>query len=117
MSVKNAAGQVINARPAAMAMEPSSGTIGVACPAAPTGLAYIAYPSCHMVAGVDVSTGTIVTAITFDATGVPTVMADPTNVSCPSECDGTGMIAPGIRPVALDLEVDPRSQRTLLAIG
>lgn len=117
MPVKNAAGTVINARPAAMAFEPTGGTIGVACPAVPQGLAYIAYPSCHMVAGVDVSTGTIVTAITFDAAGIPTVVADPTNMTCPSECDGAGMITAGTRPVTLDLEVDGRSQRTLLTIG
>ena len=84
-------------------------------PAEPTGLAYIAYPSCHAVAGIDVSTGTIVTHILFDAMGVPTVVPNG-NLSCPAECDGMPT-TPGTRPVALDLEKDPRTGRTLLAIG
>ncbi|HEY5925513.1 MAG TPA: hypothetical protein VIV11_27700, partial [Kofleriaceae bacterium] len=115
MDVKNAAGEVIRARPAAMVFEPPGGTIGVACPAQPTGIAYIAYPSCHLVAAVDVSTGTIVSGIQFDAvTGVPMVVSG--NVSCPSECNGA-VITPGVRPVALDLDKDPRTGRVVLAIG
>jgi hypothetical protein len=114
MDIKNAAGQVMRARPTAMVFEPAGGTIGMACPATATGLAYVAYPSCHIVAGVDVSTGTIVTAIQFDAAGVPTVVGG--NVTCPADCDGAAP-TPGIRPVALDLEKDPRTGRTLLAIG
>ena len=114
LEVTNAAGEVVRARPAAMVFEPAGGTIGAACPAQPTGLAYIAYPGCHMVAGVDTATGTIVTSITFDALGVPTVGDG--NVSCPAECDGAA-ITPGVRPVALDLEADPRTGRIVLAIG
>jgi hypothetical protein len=115
LDVKNAAGEIIRARPAAMAFEPPGGVIGAHCPAQPTGLAYIAYPSCHLVAGVDASTGTIVTGIQFDpTTGVPSVITG--NVTCPAECDGAA-ITPGVRPVALDLEKDPRTGRTLLAIG
>lgn len=115
VSVKNAAGEVIRARPAAMAFQPSNTPIGNACPAQPTGLAYIAYPSCHLVAGVDMSTGTIVTGITFDSFGVPTVTNG--NVTCPAECDEPMPTTPGARPVALDLETDARSGRVLLAIG
>lgn len=114
MPITNAAGEVIRARPAAIAMEPPGGTIGVSCPARPTGLMYVAYPSCHLVAGVDVSTGTIVTGVQFDVNGVPTVVDG--NVSCPAECDGAA-VTPGVRPVALDLEFDERSNTTLLAIG
>lgn len=113
--IKNAVGEIIRARPTAMAFQPSGGTIGNACSATPTGLAYIAYPSCHLVAGVDMSTGMIVTGIKFDAMGVPTVTTG--NVSCPAECDGPMPTMPGARPVALDLEEDPRTSRVLLAIG
>jgi hypothetical protein len=115
MVVKNAAGQPIYARPAAMVVEPPSGVIGNFCPATPTGLVYIAYPGCHMVAGVDTSTGTIVTSITFAADG--SALVGDGNVSCPSECDGAGTVSAGFRPVALDLEYDQRSGRRLLAIG
>jgi hypothetical protein len=114
MEVKNASGQPLRARPAAMVFEPAGGVIGAACPATPTGLAYIAYPSCRLVAGVDVSTGTIVTGIQFDDNGTPTVVDG--NVSCPAECDGAP-ITPGVRPVALDLEYDPEHARAVLAIG
>jgi hypothetical protein len=116
LTVKDGSGNPILARPTAMVVEPAAGTIGEVCPATPTGLVYIAYPGCHTVAAVDVSTGTVVTHVDFDAAGVPTVVPDG-NLSCPAECDGSGVIAPGFRPVALDLEQDARSQRRLLTIG
>jgi hypothetical protein len=76
-----------------------------------------------MVAGVDLATGTIVTGIKFDPDGTPRDGTDPTDpfnpatITCPAECDGTGAITPGYRPVALDLEQDARTQRKVLAIG
>lgn len=113
--VTNAAGQPIRAKPAAIVAEPAGGTIGVGCPMTATGLAYIAYPNCHLVAGVDLATGTIVTGVQYDATGVPTLLANG-NVSCPDEC-GSAPTTPGVRPVALDVKEDPRSHRRALAIG
>jgi hypothetical protein len=119
VEVQNASGQVLTARPAAMAFEPPGGTIGKACPATATGVAYLAYPSCHLVAAVDVSTGTIVGGIQYDAAGVPTKLegAALAGVSCPAECGGGGTITPGTRPVTLDLEKDPRTDAITLAIG
>lgn len=116
MDVTNAAGERIRARPTAMVFQTEGGTIGNACPMAPSGLAYIAYPSCHLVAAVDVSTGKIVSGVQFDAVGTPNVLPDG-NVSCPSECDDPMAVTPGVRPVALDLEQDQRTGRILLAIG
>lgn len=113
--VKNASGQIIKARAAAMVAEPPTGTIGNACPATPTGLVYIAYPGCHLVAGVDVSTGTIVNGIQYDLSGVATVVDG--NVSCPDECGGGGVVTAGPRPVTLDLQLDVRTARRALAIG
>jgi hypothetical protein len=115
MRVMNASGVPIDAKPAAMVFEPQTGPIGQACPATAAGLAYVAYPSCHAVIGVDVSTGVAVNSITFDANGVPTIGDG--NITCPSECDGSGTVVPGVRPVTLDLEVDPVSARRLLSIG
>lgn len=113
--VKNATGQVIKAKAAAMVAEPPTGTIGNACPATPTGLVYIAYPGCHLVAGVDVATGTIVNGIQYDASGVATLVDG--NVTCPDECGGGGVIVAGSRPTSLDLQVDDRTARRALAIG
>jgi len=114
IQVKNAMGQVIDARPAAMVAEPAGGTIGAECSMTPQGLVYVAYPSCHLVAGIDTATGTIVTSIDYSS-GTPTVGDG--NVSCPAECGGGGTITAGIRPVALDVEEDARTQERKLVIG
>lgn len=114
IAVKNATGQIIKAKAAAMVGEPPSGTIGNACPATPTGLMYIAYPGCHLVAGVDVSTGTIVNGIQYDASGVASIVNG--NVTCPDECGGA-VVAAGTRPITLDLQLDARTARRTLAIG
>jgi hypothetical protein len=115
LEVKNASGTPIRARPAAMVGEPSGQDIGNMCPARPRGLAYVAYPSCHLVAAVDTSTGTIVSGIQYDAAGVATIVGG--DVTCPDECGGGGAVSPGVRPVTLDLEVDPLTVTRRLAIG
>jgi hypothetical protein len=114
LAVKNASGVPIRARPAAMVAEKSLLEVGNACPAGPSGLVYIAYPSCHLVAGVDSATGTIVTGIQYDAAGVPSIVNG--DVTCPAECDGALPTA-GTRPVTLDFELDPRTETRRLAIG
>lgn len=115
LEVTNASGQPIRAKARAMAAQPAGGTIGNACPATPTGLVYVAYPSCHLVAGIDVSTGQVVNGIQFDAAGTPTIVDG--NVTCPDECGGGGVVTPGTRPIALALERDARSDRRVLVIG
>ncbi|HWU91267.1 MAG TPA: hypothetical protein VN253_28565, partial [Kofleriaceae bacterium] len=114
LAVKNASGVPIRAKPAAMVAEPSLTEVGNMCPATPTGLVYIAYPGCHLVAGVDAATGTIVTGIRYDAAGVPSIVGG--DVTCPDEC-GSELPTPGPRPVTLDLEHDPRVETRRLAIG
>ncbi|MBS1123268.1 MAG: hypothetical protein H6Q90_5496, partial [Deltaproteobacteria bacterium] len=116
LDVTNAAGDKIRSKPAAMAVEPSIDVVGKACPATASGLVYIAYPSCHLVAAVDSATGKIVTGIQYDAAGTPSILADG-NVTCPDECDGGGTITSGTRPVTLDLERDPRTDTRRLVIG
>jgi hypothetical protein len=112
--VTNANGGLILARPAAMVAEPGSTDVGFACPATATGRVFIAYPSCHLVAGVDTQTGKIVSGVAFDATGKATVLggAALAGVSCPAECSASGTAAaattPGPEPVALDLRLDAR---------
>ena len=117
MDVVSSSGVPIRAKPAAMVTQPMIDTIGQACPATSQGIMYVAYPSCHLVAGVDVSTGKVVTGIQYDAAGVPSVVTGA--VSCPvDECGGGGGSAtPGPRPVTLDLQRDPRSLARRLVIG
>jgi hypothetical protein len=116
LRVTNAAGQPILARPAAMIAEPSLGeeAVGGLCGPTPTGLVYIAYPGCSLVAAVDAATGKMVAGIKFSSTGVQTTDG---NQSCPAECvDGTGKPDPatgGLRPIALSFEATTRR----LAIG
>ena len=107
---------VILARPAAMVAEPSTTVVGNTCPATATGKVFIAYPGCHLVAGVDTATGKIVSGIQFDAAGAATILSGAAldNLTCPDECTnalgvrGNGAVMPGVRPVALDLRFDPR---------
>jgi hypothetical protein len=115
LAVTNLSGAPIRARPAAMVGEPSIAEVGEACPTKPEGLVYIAYPSCHLVAGVNAQTGAIVTGVQFDAAGAPSIVTG--DVSCPDECGGGGAATPGVRPVTLDFEVDARTSRRRLAIG
>jgi hypothetical protein len=124
MPVRNAADQPILARPAAMVAEPNVEEVGNLCPVRPAGLVYIAYPSCHLVAAVDVAAvdgenkgvGRIVAGIQFDPTTGAATITDG-NVSCPQECtDETtrpGAATPGPQPVALSLD----AASGLLAIG
>jgi len=108
LTVKNASGTPIDARPAAMAINANGAVIGEACPATPIGIAYLAYPSCNLVAAVDVSTATIVGGIRYDDSGASIVPeAELATLSCPSECASGGVIPSGTRPVTLDLEVGP----------
>ncbi|HET7501544.1 MAG TPA: hypothetical protein VFK02_11090 [Kofleriaceae bacterium] len=129
-TVVNPAGAPILARPAAMVAEPTTTTIGNTCPegpVAPSGITYIAYPSCHVVAAVDMATlpaapdrnPRVVAAIKLEATG-PRILAgdELTNLSCPAECGATPQPpAPGIRPVTLAYQFDARVGTRRLAIG
>ena len=125
VSVKNRAGVTLLARPSAMIAEPGRQDVGNYCPgldpdtgagtATPSGKVYIAYPSCHLVAGVDLAKGgEIFSAISFDATGTASVLTGAAldNVSCPVECSNgktpLGAVTPGPRPVALDFKLDTR---------
>lgn len=115
VDVTNAAGDVIRARPTAMVGQPPAGTIGVECPAAPTGLVYVAYAGCHLVAAVEPDTGAIVAGVQFAPDGTATLTDG--NVSCPAECGGAEAATAGPRPVSLDLVIDPRVGTTRMAIG
>lgn len=89
--VRNAGGEVIRARPTSMVAEPAGGPIGVACPAQPEGLLYIAYPDCNMIGVVDAATGTLSASIQFDDQGTATIGDG--NVSCAAQCRPMDSIA------------------------
>jgi len=129
--VKTPTGAILLSKPTAMAAEPGTTIIGNTCPATATGLVYIAYPSCHLVAGVDVSSGKVVTGIQYNATGQATILSGAAldTLTCPAECfDATtatsvAAATPGPRPVTLALEatldnrVAPPAPTRRLAIG
>lgn len=118
ITVVNSLGEPVLARPAAMIAEPGEADqpIGVECPAEPEGLAYVAYPDCHLVAAVRVATGTIERAIRFNPDGTTELVPDG-NVSCPAQCGGGGTFVAGERPVALDIVHDARVGTRRLVIG
>lgn len=126
------AGAAVNAAPAAMAVEPGPSLdeagniladaavkVGQTCPAAPMGRAYVAYPSCHAVALVDLADGKIVKAIHFDAAGAASII-DPGAPQWSAQCGGSAAAAAGPEPATLDLRYDLRAGVTLprrLVIG
>ncbi|MDQ3341860.1 MAG: hypothetical protein M4D80_42475 [Myxococcota bacterium] len=133
LEVTNISGTPIRSKPAAMVTEPKDEAIGNYCPSrapgAPSpviaqGLAYIAYPSCHLVAGVDLATGRMVTGVRLSDTGAPELLDTPAelDIVCPDECGVGGAPATvGPRPVTLDLEYDAETssgvQTRRLVIG
>ncbi len=105
ITIQNAAGEVIDAKPAAMVMSPQTLAVGSACPETPIGTAYVAYPDCNLVAAVDLESGVIQGGLQFDADGNVTVVDG--NVRCASQCGGGNAIedvdaGPGPDAGALD---------------
>ena len=66
---------------------------------------FFAYPSCHLVAAIDSTTGTIVSGIQYDAAGTPTIVGG--GGSWPAPGGGGGAGTPRRPPVALDPQVGP----------
>jgi hypothetical protein len=83
-SVVNASGELIAARPAAMVGQPAAEPAAAACPAAPPGLNYVAYPRCNLVAVVRADSGEVVAGVRFPEVGPPEITDG--NVTCPAEC-------------------------------
>lgn len=84
-------GELIRAKPRTIVGGSQSTEIGFECPAEPTGVMYVAYPSCNAVAVVDAATGVVQAGIEFAEDG--TVSITDGELSCPSEC-GDGSIVP-----------------------
>ncbi len=119
LAVTTPNGTPLRAKPAAMVAEPQTDVIGKKCADTATGLVYIAYPSCHIVAAVDAATGVLRGGIQYDNAGVasPITDLDAAGTSCVDECSGGKPPSDGIRPVTLDLEKDPRTANRRLIIG
>ncbi len=127
-------GAKILSKPSAMIVEPfrddlDTVNVGKVCPATPTSRLYIAYPSCNLVAEVQFGPGpdgkaaaNVIGGIQFDpTTGAPSVLAGQTltDLRCPTECppDSTTpfkAVTEGVRPVALDYRLDPRTDTVLV---
>ena len=121
LAVTTPNGTPVRAKPAAMVAEPQLDVIGKKCADTASGIMYIAYPSCHIVAAVDTADGKLVGGIQYDAAGVATAIAagdlDAVGGSCVDECSGGAAPSDGTRPVTLDLEKDPRTANRRLIIG
>ena len=91
IAITNAMDEVIDAKPSAIVVSPQTTEVGNECPAQPTGIAYVAYPDCNLVAAVDLSTGVITGGLRFLPDGSAVVTDG--NVSCRSQCGG-GVAAP-----------------------
>ncbi|MBT8494046.1 MAG: hypothetical protein KJO07_13410, partial [Deltaproteobacteria bacterium] len=88
VTITNAGGEVLTAKP--RSIEPGTlqpNEIGAACPETASGLAYITFPVCNLVAAVDLSTGTVTGGIKLNGDGTATITDG--NVTCPNQC-GTG---------------------------
>ena len=95
----------------------ADGTIGVACPADRDRPRVRRVSELSPVAAIDVSTGRWSSGIQFDASGVPTIVADG-NIAAPTSAAAAAPSPPGTRPVTLDLAARPaRQSRAVLAIG
>ncbi len=115
MSVTNSASTPITARPAAMLLASDQGRVGAACPANPSGIAYVAYPSCHVVAAIDLATGKALSHIAFAADGTATIGAG--DFTCAAECAANPLPTAGAQPVTIDYVRDPRVDTRRLVIG
>lgn len=116
LEVTNGLGEPVLAKPAAMVAEAPGGEIGVACPAEPEGLLYVAYPDCHLVAAIRAGTGVIEAGLRFNEDGtVDQITGD--LASCPAQCGGGGTFVGGERPTTLDLLKDDRVGTERLVIG
>jgi hypothetical protein len=96
ISIDNSQGVRMRAKARTLVGGPQEEVSGAECPASPTGLVYLAYPACHLVAAVDAGTGRIQAGVQFDADGNGVVVDG--SVTCPDECgDGsvTGSLALG----------------------
>lgn len=86
LAVINGLGDAVDARPRDIALGPQRGARGLECPASPTGIAYVAYPDCHLVAAVDLATGAIQGGVQFDEGGNASIVGP--DVQCASQCGG-----------------------------
>ena len=126
LPVTDSKANAMHAKPSAMVGPPGDPltAVGKSCRRAgdglsPSGHFYIAYPSCHLVAAVDVSdgvSGKIVAGLQYtDATSAPVVLTgdalDSAVAACPNECGGAIDATPTVpRPVALDLKLEDRPE-------
>ncbi len=115
LDLTTASGAPLVARPAAIAATDLRSPIGVACPATPVGIHYVAYPDCHAVAAIDGATGRAVASIRFAADGTATLGDG--ELTCPRQCGARDPIVDGARPTSLDVVRDDRVGFQKLAIG
>src|SRR5690606_26368080 len=87
-----AGGARLLARPGDLVAAGPAGAIGERCPEQPTGLVYVAYPECHLVAAVDAGTGEVQAGIQFGAGGAVSLTGP--GVTCPVQCGDEALADP-----------------------
>ena len=102
-------GQPLAASPSAIVATPPLQFEDRSSCAAPSGLVYVAYPSCQAVAVVDTATNEVVASVTFAADGTATIGG--ADLACPVDCEGipsprTAPAVDGPQPQTLALEPD-----------
>ena len=106
MAITTASGRRLRARPQEMVLVPSTDKPKIkqtdVCPAATSLRAYVTFPSCNLVAEVDLASGKIKQGLVLHSDGTISRNDDP---ACPAECTMSGddklidMGAPDQRPV------------------
>ncbi|ACY15877.1 hypothetical protein [Haliangium ochraceum] len=94
------------------AAEGEAQRLGLECPSAPGGVVFVAYPNCHAVGAVDLSSGEILASVVFDEAGVPVVSAgafDCAAATCGGPSSPPDVVAPdaGVPDASPDAGIEP----------
>ena len=107
LKVTAPSGARLAAEPRAIAVAPPSSELGQPCPETPEGSVLVAYPSCHLVAAIDVASGRAVGGVRFGSDGSAALAGD-ADFACAAECGGDeiGGGVDGGSPADADAGVD-----------
>lgn len=97
--VTDASGTILRSKPRAIAAPPQTDEIGFSCPEEPEGIAYVAYPSCDLVAAIDLASGSFAGGVVLRDDGTTELATEADLAACPVEC-GDGALA---RPLGGEL--------------
>ncbi len=79
-------GDTLLVKPRSIAVGPQVEEIGLQCPDSATGLVYVSYPACKLVAAIEPATGSVVSGVVFRDDGTVEVAVDADFAACPTQC-------------------------------